>query len=92
MAGLGGAAEDIARPVEQDEGHHHAHEKKTEELDEALQRHGQHHALVVLGRVDVAGAEEDAEGGEHDGDEEGRVGADGGDSPAIGRRPARPRR
>ncbi len=79
IARQGGTPEDVARPVEQDEGHDHAHEKKTEELDEALQRHGQHHALVVLGRVDVAGAEQDAEGGEHDGDEEGGVGADRGD-------------
>ena len=46
-----------------------------QQLDHALECHRQHHALVVLGGVDVPGAEQDGERRHHQGDEQRRVDA-----------------
>ena len=51
--------------------------RNVDELDHALERDGQHHALVMLGGVDVPGAEDDAEQRQQEKDEEGGVGAAG---------------
>ena len=46
--------------------------RKASELDDQLRRHGQHQAVLVLGGVDMAGAEGRREAGQDEGDEKAR--------------------
>ena len=56
-----GAREDVAEAVVDPEGHEGADREKREQLHERLERDGGHHALVVLGGVEVTRAERDRE-------------------------------
>ncbi len=44
-----------------------------QELDDRFDRDGQDHAVLMFGRVDVAGAEENGEDAHGDGDEDGEI-------------------
>ena len=67
---------EVARAVEQDEGDEDADREEGEELHHRLHRDRQHHAVLVLGGVGVAGAEEDGEERERGGDEQREVADD----------------
>ena len=58
---LRGAREQVAEAVEQAEGDEQADAHEGDELDHRLEGDRRHQALMVLGRVDVAGAEQDGE-------------------------------
>ena len=55
-------AEDVAEAVEHAEGDEDADREEREQLDHRLEGDRRDHALVALGRVEVARAEEDGEG------------------------------
>ena len=61
---LRGAVEDVAEAVVHPEGDEQPDGEEGEQLDQRLERDRRDHALVALGRVEVAGAEQDGEGGE----------------------------
>ena len=83
--GQGGSlAEHVAEPVEHDVGDVDADDQERDELHHALERHGQHHALMMLGGVDVPGTEDDAEQGQQEQDEEGGVSAAGTRDRSVG--------
>ena len=60
----------VPRQVQQRE---HADRHEGEQLDQRFQRHRQHHAAMVFGRVDLAGAEQDREHRQQQGHVQGRV-------------------
>ena len=60
--------EDVAETVIHAVGHDETDRDEGDQLDYRFERDRRHHALVVLGGVDVAGAEQDAEGGHQQGD------------------------
>ena len=61
------------RAVGKDEGDEGSDRDEGDQLDDRFNRDRQHHAMLMLGRVDVAGAEQDREGGHGDGDEKGQI-------------------
>ena len=63
---VGGPAEDAPRDVDADREERH-------QLDDGLDRHRGHQAGLLLGEVEVARAEEDAEERQRHGHEQGRV-------------------
>ena len=66
----GHESDHVTEGIEDDED---ANAEKGDELDQAFGRNRHHEAVLVLGRVDVAGAEEDGECGHREGRDEGRV-------------------
>ncbi|MNZ58058.1 hypothetical protein D3C78_760570 [compost metagenome] len=73
LGGAAGASEEVIETVEQAEGDVGAHREEGQQLDQGLEGNGQHHATVVLGGVEVAGAEEDGEQRQHQGHDQRRV-------------------
>ena len=61
---LAGAAEDVAETVVEPERDKQPHRDEGEKLHQRLERDGGDQAFMALGGVEVAGAEEDGEGGE----------------------------
>ena len=70
---LAGAAEDVVEAVVHPEGDEQAHRDEGEQLHHRLECDRRHQALVALGGVEVARAEQDGEGGQQHGDVEGVV-------------------
>ena len=68
-----GLPQHIAEAVEHDIGDVDADDQEGGELDHALEGDRQHHALVMLGGVDVPGAEQDAEQRDQQEHEQGRL-------------------
>ena len=68
------AGEQVGGPVEHPERHEHADADEGDELDDRLGRDRQHQALLVLGGVDVAGAEQHGEGRHRESDEQRNIG------------------
>ena len=66
-------AEEIAEAVEEPPRDVHPHAEKGHQLDHGLHRHRGHETGLVLGEVEVARAEQDAEQGEGAGHEQGGV-------------------
>ncbi|MCY1345726.1 hypothetical protein D9M69_317910 [compost metagenome] len=73
LRGIAGALEQVVEAVEQAEGDVGAHREESQKLDQGFEGDRQHHAAVVLGGVEVAGAEEDGEQGQHQGHDQRRV-------------------
>ena len=69
----GHPVEEVREPAEEPPRHVRAHEEKGEQLDHRLHRHRRHQPGLVLGEIEVAGPEQDAEQGEGRGDEDGGV-------------------
>ncbi len=65
--------EQIAEAVEQTEGDECANRHECQELDQGFEGDGQDHSAVMLGDIEVAGAEEDGEQREHNRHDECRV-------------------
>ena len=66
-------AEQIARPIEQAPGDEGANREEGQQFDQRFEGHRQHHATVVLGDIQAAGAEQNGEQGQHQADDQGRV-------------------
>ena len=83
---------EVARPVEHHPGDEDADAEEGEQLHHRLHRHGQDHAVLVLGGVGMARAEQYGEERQREGDEQREVADDGehddvGDARHHGRRP-----
>ncbi len=74
LGAVGGALDEPADAAEHGEDDEEADRQKGSELDERLGRDGDDEPFLVLGRVDVARAEQDGEGRHEQGDDQGRVG------------------
>ncbi|MNZ58902.1 hypothetical protein D3C78_769200 [compost metagenome] len=64
----------LARPGDDEPEREAPHRHEGEQLDHGLEGDGDHHAAMVLGGVQVAGAEQYAEQGQQQGDAEGQLG------------------
>jgi hypothetical protein len=73
LRGVAGPVEQVAEAVVEAEGDEDAHGEEGGELDQRLEGDGQHHAAVVLGDVQAAGAEDDGEQRQHQRDDQRRV-------------------
>ena len=60
-------------PAHHDKGNEQTGSDEGQELDHRFDRYRHHKAVLMLGRVDMAGAEQHGEGGHGGGDEEGDV-------------------
>ena len=79
------AREQRERAVEHDEGHEYADGEERHQLDDRFRRDRQHQAVLMLGGVGVAGAEQHREGRHRQRDKQ----RDVADAAAAPRRPAR---
>ncbi len=71
------------RPIEHDIGHEHADGEEGDQLDDRFRRDREDEPVLVLGRVDVPGAEQHGEGGHRQRDEQGDVAGHGRHEPGA---------
>ena len=73
LGALRGALDEAADAAEHGEDDEEADRQKGRQLDERLGRDGHDQAFLVLGGIDVAGAEQDGEGGHQQRDDQCRI-------------------
>lgn len=73
---LGYLPDELRWRAEQEEGAGKADGQEGAQLDDRFQRHGKNEAILVFGRIRMARAEKDCEGGEHGCDRQGNIAED----------------
>ncbi len=69
----GGLLKEVGQAAEHAVGYENSDRQEGDQLDDGLEGHGGHHALVALRRIKVARSEQDGEQGKQCGDDEGRI-------------------